>query len=306
MNILVLFSYGSLTTLDDVSAFYQDIYHGKATDEVINKATKNYESLGVPDSLGANTKRIGRALIKRLAVETGETWEVFIANHHSRPSIETIAEQCAKLNPKKVATFGLTPFHSVTGNVAYAKKFSRIFRTTNESTELVHIKPFCENEAFIRVMIDRAKTAYNWLPEKMREDTEIIFVAHSMPGLPKVHEKMIKQYQTLARKIAAGVGIEAYHIAYRSRNPKHRWLGPDVLDVINQLNARKVPAVIFIEVLSVVENLEAIQEVTRDAVDKAREYGIKAVQTEFLNDSTDFVEALGDHIWECLSPEIQA
>jgi len=115
MNILVLFSYGSLHTIDDVPYFYQDIYHGTATNENIEAGIKNYESIGMPDPLGSNTYRIGRELSKRLAADTNEEWKFLIANHHAIPSIETVAIQCAEMTPKRVVTLGLTPFDSITG-----------------------------------------------------------------------------------------------------------------------------------------------------------------------------------------------
>lgn len=302
VNILVLFSYGSLTTIDDVAGFYDDIFHGHATDKHIATGIARYESIGRADPLGAHTTRIGRALTQRLGQETGEEWRMFIANHHSEPSIEVVAQRCVQLNPKQVVTFGLTPFHSVTGNSAYEKKFRKIFRAKNNTTKLIHISPYCENHRFVETIIDRAQTAHQWLPATVRHDAEIIFTVHSMPGIAKVHEKLIGQYKKLAKTIATTLGIHSYHIAYRSGQPApQRWLGPDVLDVVSELGKRNIPAVIFIEALSVIENMEVIQEISRDALKKARALGMKAVQSEYLNDSVDFVGALADHLLEELT-----
>jgi len=85
-------------------------------------------------------------------------------------------------------------------------------------------------------------------------------------------------------------------LAYRSGRRDQRWLEPDVLDVVTKLGNRKVPAVIFVEALSVIKNLEVLQEITRDAIEGARKLGIQAVQSEYLNDSSDFVDALVDHL----------
>jgi len=299
MNVLVLFSYGSLTSIDDVARFYDGIYHGHAKPEHINAGRSRYEAHGMPDPLGANTKRIGRALINQLIEKTGDTWRMFVASQNSEPSIETVAQQCAQLDPKRIVTFGLTPFHSVTGHEAYEKKFTKILRQENDSTDILHATPFCDNAHFVDVLTDRAKTAQTWLPETVRQEAEIIYTVHSRPGLPKVHEKMISQYEHLAQKIATALGVETYHLAYRSGQPApQRWLEPDVLDVVSELGARDVPAVIFIEALSVIENMEVIQEVTIDAIGKARQLGMKAVQSEYLNDSIDFIDALAGHLLE--------
>lgn len=57
------------------------------------------------------------------------------------------------------------------------------------------------------------------------------------------------------------------------------------------------------EVLSVIENMEVLQEITQDAIEKARELGMKSVQSEYLNDSVDFIDALEDHLFTALITE---
>ncbi|MCF3944708.1 ferrochelatase [Oceanobacillus alkalisoli] len=297
MNILVLFSYGSLTSIDDVAGFYNDIYHGTATEENIAAGIRTYDAHGMADPLGANTARIGQALVKKLREESDETWKVYVANHHTEPSIQTVAEECIKLNPKRIATFSLTPFDSLTGSNAYAKRFTKLFREKNKQTDIIHVAPYCDHDQFVEVLSARAKTAYEWLPESERNQAEIVFTVHSKPGVPKAHQTMISQYETLAKKVADSLPVKNYHLAYRSGKPlPQRWLGPDVLDVIDELHAKEVPAIIFIEALSVIENLEAIQEITTDAINKAKGLGMSAVQSEYLNDSADFVDALFEHL----------
>lgn len=304
MNILVLFSYGSVTSIDDVAGFYDDIYHGAATEDNIENGIRTYDAHGMADPLATNTKRIGRALVKKLMKATGETWKSYVANHHTKPSIQTVAEACIHLNPKRIATFSLTPFDSLTGSNAYAKRFVKHFRQANEETEIIHVSPFAANDQFVEVLSDRAKTAYEWLPERERENAEIVFTAHSKPGTPKAHQTMITQYESLTERVATTLNIKNYTLAYRSGNPlPQRWLGPDVLDVVDDLHGKGVSAIIFIEALSVIENLEAIQEITKEAIGKAKGLGMAAVQSEFLNDSSDFVDALFDHLSNDLSIE---
>lgn len=297
MNTLVLFSYGSLRTIDDIAYFYDDIFHGHATEADITAAVTTYKQFGKADPLGANTSRIGRALCKQLEQKTGETWQMFIANHHAKPSIQTIAETCSEINPNQIVTLSLTPFDSLTGNRAYVKEFQKHLLKNNDTISLTHVTPFCDNDLFVQALTDRVQTAQNWLSASVRNEAEIVFTMHSMPGVPEAHQHMLEQYEILTNKIATAVNIKDYHMAYRSGHPDQRWLEPDVLDVIPKLKERNVPAIIFVETLSVIENMEVIQEITEDAIHLATKLGIEAVQSEYLNDSIDFIEALADHVW---------
>ncbi|GAA0293119.1 ferrochelatase [Gracilibacillus halotolerans] len=299
MNILVLFSYGSLQSLDDVPGFYSDILGSHATEEYIENGVKLYESHGMPDPLGIYTNRIGVGLIKLLREETGEDWIMCIANHHVNPTIEEVAAKCGAIRPKRVLTTGLIPFDSLTGNISYRKKFEKLFRKDNRDAQLIHAGAFYKNKLFIKTMTRRAQEALIWIPEVLRDEATIIFTAHSMPGTTKAHEEFIRQYEFLAYQIAKSLDIETYHIAYRSGSPPpERWLRPDVMDVLDQLRQQNVPSVIFIEALSIIENLEAIQEITHHALNKARRLQMKAVQTDYLNDSFDFVEAMANHLFK--------
>lgn len=296
MNILVLFSYGSLYSVDDVGVFYDDILQGRATEEGKTALTEKYEAFGLPDPLGSNYQRIGRALIDQLAKEIDEEWELHIASHHALPSIQMVAEECAAKNPKRVLTFTVTPFDSSSGNSAYEKEFAKHFLPKDKNTELIHVPPYSAHKPFVEVLTDRVRTARNWLTESVREDAEIIFTVHSRPGTPEDHQQMITQYNELAKNIADSLEIKSYHLAYRSGNPNRPWLRPDVLDVIEKRAQADVPAIIFVEALSVIENMEVIQEITEEAVNKAQQLGMKAVQSEYLNDSFDFVDALFSHV----------
>lgn len=296
MNLLVLFSYGSLYSVDDVGVFYDDILKDRATEDGKAMLVKKYESYGIPDPLGSNFQRIGRALIEQLVKETKEEWALHIASHHALPSIQMVAEECAAKNPKKVVTFTVTPFDSSSGNTAYEKEFAKYFLAKTENAELIHVPPYSAHKPFVDVLTDRVKTAHNWLAESVRADAEIIFTVHSRPGTPDDHQQMITQYNQLAKEIADSLEIKDYHLAYRSGNPNRLWLRPDVLDVIAERAQAGVPAIIFVEALSVIENMEVVQEITEEAVAKAQQLGIKAVQSEYLNDSFDFINALFSHV----------
>lgn len=81
---------------------------------------------------------------------------MLIITHNQQ--LKTITKQCAHLDAKRVLTFGLTPFDSITGNNAYQKKLNKHFREGASVTELIHVPTYCENEQFIAALTDRAKT----------------------------------------------------------------------------------------------------------------------------------------------------
>lgn len=298
MNAIILFSYASIHSLDDVESFYHHLFHGNVKEESKNRGLTMYKSLVTCDQLGSNTKRIGEALTRRLQTSTGEEWNFYIGNKHISPFVDDAVNQSIKDGAKRIVTLALTPFYSRTGTEMYEKQ---VLKSLDEQgypdIPVTHIPPFYNNDAVVNVLSKRLNDAIHWLPENVRDKADVIFTAHSMPGKPGAHKTFIDQYTQMARRLMNTAKMSNYHIAYRSGgNHPQQWLGPDFSDVMKDIADKDSEAVIVCELLSMLANAEAIQELGEEGKSLANQLGLKFVQTEYPNDSDDFVTALHQHI----------
>lgn len=294
MNIVLLFSYGHLESIEDLEPFYKHLLRKHYSDEALERGQELFASLGTADPLTTITNRIGDALCKELTAHEGEEWSYRIGTKHSEPFVEGVVEECIEIGVKRILTVPLTPLSSLLGTEAYQRKVTDIVKN-HASISVYHLDPYYAEDAFIDVMSVRLQQALRWLPENVIKDTEVIFTAHSMPGIERVHQDFIAQYEALAASLMASTNGFPYKITYRSGHPlPQRWLGPDILDVIKGCAASGTKAVVVCELLSIVENAEVIQEIGRDALQLAHQQGMKFVQTEYLNDSYDFVRLLSN------------
>lgn len=298
MNALIIFSYGNIQSLDDIDIFYNSLSHGHGTEEMFDRGYKLFRSIGTCDPLASTTKRIGRMLVSQLENQTQSKWKYYIGNKHTFPSIENAVQQAVQDGAREIFTLSLTPLYSKTGSRVYERVVAKALRHhEKEHLPLKHIRPYYNNESFINLLAERLQDAINWLPNEISDDAEIIFTSHSMPGNEKTQYDFIRQYEYLAKKIMEKVAINTYRLAYRSESPgPQSWLGPDILDVVQEVAKDGKKGVIVCEVLSIIANAEVIQEVSRDAQHLAHKLGMEFVQTEYLNDSADFVEVLTRHI----------
>lgn len=291
MNIVLLFSYGHLEKIEDLKPFYKHLLRKHYSEEALERGEKHFESIGKADPLTTVTHRIGSALCKELTTHEGEEWHYRIGTKHSEPFVEDVIQECLDLNVKRILTVPLTPLSSITGTESYQRKVMEITKENSE-VSVYHVNPYHAADSFVDVMAVRLGQALKWLPAEVTKDTEVIFTAHSMPGIERVHQDFINQYEQLAHRLMATNGIP-YKITYRSGHPlPQKWLGPDVLDILEESAANGTKAVVLCELLSIIENAEVIQEIGRDALQLAHEANMKFVQTEYLNDSYDFVSML--------------
>lgn len=297
MNALILFNYGSLHSLDDVTPFYKHVLHGHVTEEFLEKGYELFRSLGTADPLTSISRRAGREIAAILERNTGEQFKVYFGNKHSAPLIKEATAQAVADNAKEIMTLTLSPLHSKTGVRVYEQSVRNTLRKLNaEHIPLTHVSGYYDDERFMNVMVDRLRTAIRWFPQSIRQQSEIFFTVHSMPGTAETHQEFIAQYEYLATNLIEMAGWKGpYHLAYRSGGPSdQKWLGPDILTAVMDASVRKKRGIISCELLSITRNAEVIQEVGREAQQLAHSLGMDFVQTEYLDDSTDFINMLGE------------
>jgi len=87
MNALIIFSYATIKSLDDIESFYTHLSHGRPSQTMIDRGYQLFRSIGTCDPLAATTKRIGQALINRLQTETKTEWKFYVGGKHTYPFI---------------------------------------------------------------------------------------------------------------------------------------------------------------------------------------------------------------------------
>ncbi|WOV88231.1 ferrochelatase [Sporosarcina oncorhynchi] len=303
MNVLLLFSYGHLQSIDDLEPFYKHLLRKHYSDEALERGKSLFKSLGTADSLTSITHRIGKALSKEIAAKTGEEWTYRIGTKHSEPFVEDVVRECVVSGVQKLLTVPLTPLASLTGTIGYQRK---VMDTLPEETTIAvyHVEPYHAKQSFIQLLRDRLEQAFHWLPTHVKDKTEVVFTAHSLPGNERVHEEFIAQYSELAAQLMKPLEGIPHHMSYRSAGAlPQKWLRPDVLDILIERANKGTKAVVVCELLSIIANAEVIQEVGRDAMQCAHDHGMAFVQTEYLNDAYDFMKVLSNLCIERLSAD---
>lgn len=300
MKAILLIIYGAPASLDDIDDFYKDIYHGNIPSLQVLEAGRNlFRSTGVCDPLYAITNRQAAALQRRLKGLLEEDIQVYIGTRHTKPFIKDAIDAIISDGADGVAVVPMSLLYSKTGIGRYLRTVSDELRLRDESISILDITHWCFNPTFVELLADRARTAWNWLPEAIRDNSIMIFTAHSKPGKPRVHRNYSDQFQSLAQAVALKAGITKWRLAYRSGGPAPQtWLGPDIQDVIKEEADSGMKGIATCELLSVTENVEVLCDMGSDAQSTARSLGMEFVRTEFLNDADDFMGVLANIIKE--------
>ena len=127
-----------------------------------------------------------------------------------------------------------------------------------------------------------------------------MFTAHSLPARILEHGDPYKdQLLETSRLVADAAGVSAWSFSFQSESPTGEpWLGPDILDHLRALDAKRV---LLCPVGFVSDHLEIRWDLDVEAAELAAELGIELVRIEMPNDDPAFVRTLAGIVRRALA-----
>lgn len=231
---IITFAYGAPNSLDDLDAYYTHINNGrKQSSEKIERMKDQFRHIAIGDTLGSITKRQINGVATALQRELNENVKGYAAYKHTRPHVEEVVEQMIEDGVDKIITLPIKALYSKSGFVYYQILIRNALKKLNVDMPVIDIEYWHNHPSFIRVLGDRVKTAWEWLPKNVKDDAKVIFTSHSLPGRPKTHQDFEKQFTETSELISNQADISQWRVSYRSAGTHANvWLGPDIKEVI--------------------------------------------------------------------------
>jgi protoheme ferro-lyase len=126
------------------------------------------------------------------------------------------------------------------------------------------------------------------------EDAHVVFTAHSLPErIARNGDQYRGQLLESSRLVADRAGVESWSFAFQSESATGEpWLGPDILDELERLDAEGVRKVLVAPIGFVADHLEILWDIDVEAREKAAELGLELDRIESLNDDPAFIRVL--------------
>jgi ferrochelatase len=274
---VVLMAYGSPERLSDVPAYYADIRGGRPIKpEHLEDLVERYRRLGIEDEspLNAITEQTRAALEREL-----DGVPVLTGMKHWTPRIAEAAEQAVDGGAETVVGLVLAPHWSELSIAGYRDQLESALA---RRAELAFVESWHDEPGFIDVLADRVRGT----------DAHVVFTAHSLPARaePVYKEQLLETSQLVAERAALG---RRWSFSFQSESPTGEpWLGPDILDHLEELKAQGVENVLVCPVGFVADHLEIRWDLDHEAAEKARELGLEFARVEMPNADPHFVETL--------------
>ena len=295
---VLLMAYGTPRSREEILPYYTDIRRGRPpTDEQLNDLTARYEAIGGLSPLAALTEAQRDALQTALNNIAPNTYHVALGLKHAAPMIEDAVQQLAQEGFTKIVALVLAPHFSSFSIGQYIDRATTA--ATPHGISVVGITSWATEEAFIDFLAADMSAKLATMPAA----THVLFTAHSLPQrIIDAGDPYPAELRSTAVAVAAKVGLTEnaqWSIAWQSagRTPEP-WIGPDILDVIDQLATQSNPAtgVLVSACGFVADHLEVLFDLDIEASHRAEQHGLAFARTECVNDNGAIMNALAHRV----------
>jgi ferrochelatase len=271
-------AYGSPERLEDVPAYYADIRGGRPiAPENLEDLVSRYRALGVEqhNPLNALTEQTRAALERELRMP------VFTGMKHWDPRIAAAADRAVLSGADVVVGLVLAPHYSKLSIAGYRAQLEAALAGR---AQLRFIESWHDFPPFV-----------DFLADLIRGTTKhVVFTAHSLPAriLAEGDPYQDQLYET-ARLVAEEAGVSDWSFSFQSESPTGEpWLGPDILDHLDELHARDVRDVLVCPVGFVSDHLEIRWDIDVEAKERAEQLEMNLERIEMPNANPVFIAAL--------------
>jgi ferrochelatase len=282
---VILMAYGSPDRLTDVPAYYSDIRGGRPIrPELVDDLVARYRALGIddgdgPSPLNAITEET------RAALEAALEIPVLTGMRHWEPRIAAAVDDALAAGRAPLLGLVLAPHWSSLSIAKYEALFDEAVAGRAETR---FVRAWGDEPGFVELLAQRVRAA------PREGEPHVVFTAHSLPA--RILESGDTYRDALlqtAGQIADRGAIRKWSFAFQSESPTGEpWLGPDILEHLSDLSARGISDVLVCPVGFVSDHLEIRWDIDVEAVERARELGMRLSRIEMPNADPALIEVL--------------
>lgn len=293
-------SYGTPESMDHIEAYYTHIRRGRPpSEEQLRELTERYEAIaGGVFPLRENTNKQVEELQRSLDEQSGDvSYVCFQGLKHASPYIEDGVSEIAEAGIKEAVGIVLAPHYSVMSVGSYIKRAEE--KAQELGVQMRFARSYHTHPALIDAFAERVREGLARF-EGSADDVRVLFTAHSLPEkILEMKDPYVDQLMETSRLIAEQAGISSWQFAWQSEGrTAEPWLGPDILDVMRNLQREGVSQILACPIGFVSDHLEILYDLDIEAKQLAVELGVHFERVRSLNHDPKYIHLLRDIVLE--------
>jgi ferrochelatase len=307
-DALLLLSFGGPEGPAEVRPFLENVVRGRGVPpDRLDAVEEHYRHFGGVSPLNARNRELIAAIRERIDLP------VYFGNRNWHPLVEDTVAEMTRDGVRRALVFATSAYGGYSACRQYQEDIARARKAVGDrAPQLVKLRHFFDHPGFVAANADAVRAAAADLPDDVRESARLVFTAHSVPvaadaaaGPPEEGgHRYSRQVREAARLVAAELGVTDYDVVWQSRSgpPQVPWLEPDIVDHIDALHARGVPAVVVSPIGFVSDHVEVVWDLDTEAKERATELGMGFARAATAGPDPRFadmvVELMAEHLHE--------
>ena len=293
---VLLMAYGTPETPDQVEAYFTHIRGGRVpSPESVAHLQHRYELVGGKTPLLAITEATREALERQLNDGSEMPYRVYAGMKHWHPYIADVLARMAADGIREFVAIALAPHYSRISIGGYRKAVEEgAAALGNPFTAITMVESWSLQPEYLDLMAEHIRAAREQFTPEERERILTVFSAHSLPERIRTWDDPYEsQLLASSAAVAERLGLRDWRFAWQSAgNTGEPWIGPDILDYLEELHTEGVTTVLQVPIGFVADHLEILFDIDYEAKNKARELGMHLERTAMPNATPGFIRAL--------------
>lgn len=308
-DAILLVSFGGPEGPDDVMPFLENVLRGKNVPrERMLEVAEHYQQFGGVSPINQQNRDLIAALQKELD-EHGPHLPIYWGNRNWHPLLPDTLREMRTAGVRRALAFVTSAFSSYSSCRQYRENIAAAREQVGANApEIEKIRAFYNHPGFIETVADHVRQALQQLPAEGRENSEIIFTAHSIPMAMAGGCAYEPQLLEAGRVVAEQLGHPRWKLVYQSRSgpPSQPWLEPDVCGYLRELHANSDVRDVVISPLGFVsDHIEVLYDLDTEARQTCEELGIRMVRAATAGTNPRFVRMVRELIEERLYDRLE-
>jgi ferrochelatase len=306
-DALLIVSFGGPEGPADVMPFLENVTGGRGIPrERLAEVAEHYFQRGGISPINAQNRALLGAVRADFAVH-GLDLPVYWGNRHWTPTLAEVLAQLRDDGITNAIALLTSAYASFSGCRQYLDAIERARVEVGPGAPHVdRLRQYFNHPGFVEPMADGVLAALTELPDDLRADAHLAFVAHSIPAAMDAASgpggaAYATQLAEAARLVTDRVGGQrstTMSFCSRSGSPSTPWLEPDIGRRLEELAKDGVQAVVVVPIGFVSDHMEVVYDLDTEAAATAADLGLTFVRSATVGTEPRFVAMVRELVLE--------
>jgi ferrochelatase len=308
-DAILVVSFGGPESREDVIPFLEKVLLGKNIPrERLLTVAEHYYHFGGKSPINQQTRDLIAALETELE-QNGPRLPIYLGNRNWHPFLPDALRQMKQDGIKRALAFVTSAYSSYSGCRQYRENIAKAQSGVGEGVPAVDkLRVFFNHPGFIDATVERVRDALAAIPEKAKQNVQIIYTAHSIPMSMANTSDYEKQLQEVRRLVSAEIGQKNDALVYQSRSgaPGQPWLEPDILDYLRRVKAENLASAVVLAPISFLsDHMEVLYDLDIEAHQLCDSLGLPMSRAKTVGVHPTFIGMIRELILERMNPGIE-